>query len=655
MSEQFPVARSLESMRKEAKRWLHALRNGDADARARLLRTTPDAGTNLTLRAVQHALAREHGFAGWTALKEALEAAAQHDAPMLTHYEEAAAALLDAYRTGTLEAMERHYRLTWHRRAWPAMRTYVQLDLGKRPTSPGDNVEITLDDARYLVAVEHGFGSWAKLVEFTEATSRSVFVASAPLPPATKPVEVARSGASGNRRTLLWSRDWSEVLSIFESNPDAAALHAHGQMTDAALDALTSAVSGIATANIEALDLSGSQGLSDRGVQILARLPQLRRLDLGGTGVTDRALMVLRELPLLEALSLSGTRVTDDGMRHLAHCDALRRVELMWTRTGDGAIAALGGKVKLTHFASGSGVTDKGLRLLHELPRFATWSGGDDAARPASGDAPNELTLRGTFTDDGMQHLARLQGLAGLNVDDRALAISAASMIPLRSLPHLGWLSVDAKDDWMPHIAAMQNLRVLGIQDTTAGDDGFVALSTSPSIERIWGRRCHNLRTRGFIALAHMPKLNSLSVSCLNVGDDGVATLPMFPALRELMPMDIPDAGYRHIGRCEALESLVLMYCRDTTDAATEQITGLSRLRRYFNSYTMITDRTPELLSTMQSLEEITFDACHGLTDAGLAQLAQLPRLRTLRVAGRGVSAHVCDAFGTHVEVFVNG
>ena len=37
--------------------------------------------------------------------------------------------------------------------------------------------------------------------------------------------------------------------------------------------------------------------------------------------------------------------------------------------------------------------------------------------------------------------------------------------------------AVDAKDDWMPLIAAMPRLRFLGAQDTVAGDDGFVALS----------------------------------------------------------------------------------------------------------------------------------------------------------------------------------
>ena len=116
--------------------------------------------------------------------------------------------------------------------------------------------------------------------------------------------------------------------------------------------------------------------------------------------------------------------------------------------------------------------------------------------------------------------------------------------------------------------------------------------------------------------------------------------------------MDVPDAGYRHIGKCEQLESLILMYCRDTTDAATEHITGLPKLSYYFNSYTTITDRTAELLSEMDSIERITFDACHGLTNAGVAKLARLPRLRELRVSGKGVTSGVVEAFPPGVGVF---
>jgi hypothetical protein len=93
------------------------------------------------------------------------------------------------------------------------------------------------------------------------------------------------------------------------------------------------------------------------------------------------------------------------------------------------------------------------------------------------------------------------------------------------------------------------------------------------------------------------------------------------------------------------------MYCRDTTDAATAHITRLRHLSYYFNSYTTITDRTPELLSGMDSLERITFGTCHGLTDAGVGRLARLPRLRALRVSGRGITSAVLKAFPPRVTV----
>jgi hypothetical protein len=253
-----------------------------------------------------------------------------------------------------------------------------------------------------------------------------------------------------------------------------------------------------------------------------------------------------------------------------------------------------------------------------------------------------------------MQHLQGLDGLFGLNLDDSHLSLTAAAMAPLVTLPHLGWLAVDARDDWMPYIAEMPQLRFLGAQDTVAGDDGFVALSRSRSIEYIWGRRCHNLRHRGFVALADMPALRSLSVSCLNVDDAGVSALPRFPALRELMPMDVPDAGYRHIGRCTELDSLVLMYCRDTTDVATGHLVGLPKLRSYFNSYTAITDRTPQLLSGIDSLERVCFSACHQLTNAGVAALARLPRLQEIDVSGIRLTAELKVSFPSHVAVQVS-
>ncbi len=80
-------------------------------------------------------------------------------------FQSMASILLDAYRTGTSQAMERLWAHTWHRRSWEAMRRYVQLDLGRPPKTEGEDVPISLDDARWLIARDNGFTTWADLIE----------------------------------------------------------------------------------------------------------------------------------------------------------------------------------------------------------------------------------------------------------------------------------------------------------------------------------------------------------------------------------------------------------------------------------------------------------------------------------------------------------
>jgi hypothetical protein len=394
--------------------------------------------------------------------------------------------------------------------------------------------------------------------------------------------------------------------------------------------------------------------LTDDDLRALARLPTLTHLNLAGCrGITDHGLYVLRDLPLLESISLAWTACSDTGAAHLRQCRRLRSVDLMGTPSGDGAIHALSGIESLRDFRSGNGVTIEGLRHLREIPVYGRWHGGDVRMELCGFDAqPNYLLLRGAFGDAGLIEVAALEGLFALNLDDARLGLTGAGLAPLADLPHLGWLAFDARDDAMPSIAAMPHLKFLMCQDTPASDDGFVALSRSPTIEYLWARRCHGLRRRGFEALATMPALRALSASCLNVDDSGLAALPHFPALTELMPMDVPDAGYRHIGRCSRLESLVLMYCRETGDDATSYIADLPALRSYFASHTRITDRTPQLLATMASLERVTLDSCVEVTDAGVAALADLPRLQELSVSGMPhVSRDVASLFAPPVRV----
>jgi hypothetical protein len=636
MPKQITPKTTLENLKKEAKTWLKALRANDADASSRYQRAYPNAPEPPVLRHVQHALALEYGVTGWGALKNLLA-----NEPPIRRYERVADAVVTAYRTGEENAMHAVWDYFGHLRAWDGMKRYMRLDLGKRetPQSP-DGDDITTDEARFLVARAQGFETWSALADFV-----------ATIPPgktrAVKSVQAFTLDGAGSKQIIARSRDWDEIIDVMRERR-VPGLDVDSQMTDDLLERFSR------LDHITELELNASHALTDGGLRHLARMPQLRRLNLGGcSAITDRGLEVLRQLPSLESIALQWTPLTDAGAAHLAACENLKSVDLMGTRTGDGAIRALAGKSRLHDFRSGNGVTDAGLALLHEFPVLKRWQGGEKTMgllRPDAG--PNFLILRGPFTNEGIGQLVGLDGLFSLNLDSDQLRITGAALAPLVDLPHLEWLAFDAKDESMPYIAALPRLRFLMCQDTVAGDEGFVALGRSQSIEHIWGRRCYNLQRRGFLALSEMPALRSLSVSCKNVDDVGLSAFPGFPALRELMPMDVPDDGYRHIGKCEKMEALTLMYCRETTDAATEHLTGLTKLKKYFASYNLITDRTPELLSNISSLEEVTFDSCAGLSNAGIAHLARLPRLRQLSVGGMPkVTGEVATLFAPHIKV----
>ena len=95
---------TLDNLRNAAKRWLKSLRDGDADARARLVRAYPGAPEQVTLRDVQHALARERGHESWIALTRAAADASPRETPLTGLLEaagrgnaSAAAAILDEH------------------------------------------------------------------------------------------------------------------------------------------------------------------------------------------------------------------------------------------------------------------------------------------------------------------------------------------------------------------------------------------------------------------------------------------------------------------------------------------------------------------------------------------------------------------------------
>src|SRR5262249_5381190 len=150
---------------------------------------------------------------------------------------------------------------------------YVRLDLGRpeRPRDPED-AEITVDEARSLVARAQGFETWTALAAFIASnagTGKSL---------AIKPVGGYTLGDAGEQQPVIMTRDWDELFAQVEAR-SIPGLHANGQMTDALLERVSRLTA------LDALDLGSCRQVTDRGIRHLARLGALRHLNLAGTAI----------------------------------------------------------------------------------------------------------------------------------------------------------------------------------------------------------------------------------------------------------------------------------------------------------------------------------------------------------------------------------
>lgn len=622
-----PPRPSLEQLRKLAKERLRRLRERDSGAR---------------LADAQHILAREYGFESWPGLVRHVEGVVASG--RLERFERLAQDLLAGYG-GDASALERLG-------AWLG----DSYDNEQRRVRVRDRVDglaglkgaPTLDDTRLVVARQMGFGTWAELADSLAqpaqpAGSSSARFAAPPFYTIDEERNVIRP------RAPLTDRDWDTICAVMRERGIT------GVATPALTDAAAERLSRLDF--VRTIEADGARGLSDDGLLLLGALPRLEELDLSGlySPITDRGLVALRQMQSLRRLKMGWPqRVTDAGLAHLAACDRLETVDVMGTPSGNGVIAALAGKQELRSLKTGRLVTDAGIPLLHRIPAFRTWRGDV----PSYGlmnfqGGPSHVMIDGPFTDRGLRELVGLDGLFSLSFFWHSKAFTSDGLAALRGLPGLGFLGCDGErcdDGAMRQIAAIPGLRALLAQGTVASDDGFGALSASPSIEYIWGRDCPNLRSRGFAALAAMPALKGLAVSCRQVDDAALATLPSFPSLQELVPMDVSEDGFRHVGACAGLEKLWCMYCRDTGDQATEHLTDLA-LRYYYAGKTRITDRSLDLLATLHTLEEIELWETAGITDAGIAALAKLPALRAISVDAVNVTRRGMSVFPPSVRV----
>src|SRR6185369_9183639 len=266
---------SLEQLRKQAKELLRQLRNGDPSALERLRKCKPNVSEPI-LADAQFVLAREHGFESWPKLVHHIQSSSG-----LEQHRQIAADLVAVYNSADAEAATRLNDLFHSTLSTERIRDFIRDKLFNLPDTERRLNNFTLDDAQIVVAQLYGFNDWDELEQSSNTSASDLH--SAPFVLSSKP-PFYRIDWANNRiepRQPMSSKDWENVGSVIKEL-GLTSINSVGLIGDDDLEIISQ------LDQITSLNLDGSKGLTDKGLQHLARMPQLRELILGGQ-ITDRS------------------------------------------------------------------------------------------------------------------------------------------------------------------------------------------------------------------------------------------------------------------------------------------------------------------------------------------------------------------------------
>ena len=186
------------------------------------------------------------------------------------------------------------------------------------------------------------------------------------------------------------------------------------------------------------LNLYFAELVTDEGMSIIKGWKHLKRPNVRGTKITDTTLKFVASVPTLESLDIGYAEVTDVGLDRLTSMTSLRELTI-----------------------GGNKLTDAGVHLLRQLPQLTYLDVGGEQ-RTDSG------LWSITLTEAGVESIATLAELRELRMAGRA--VSAGSLEKLKGLTKLERLVLQnckrVADDSVPVLSAFANLQVLDVKGT---------------------------------------------------------------------------------------------------------------------------------------------------------------------------------------------
>lgn len=369
-------------------------------------------------------------------------------------------------------------------------------------------------------------------------------------------------------------------------------------------DNVSSAPPSLGSLEITGLRRTAGGHVPQGTLKAIAAQEKLEFLDLSGCDLLRQSdYQWLADLRALRSLSLRGTGIRDSGFAHLAGLRELEELDLHDTDITQKSLPTIAAMTRLLKLSLD---LSKGLRDSKELSHLAALKN------------LRTLTISLQGTDEEWRLLATCASLRELNLEiERATTQGLNHLSALKRLRRLR-ITYCPSSKAAPLAPALQlpRLETLELKWVPVGD--------------AWAER-----------LGGCPNLKQLHVhSPLRLTDTRAAKLAAFPGLRELSvtsAADLTDRGVEHLAKLQELRVLNLNSCPLLSDKATGHLAKLQHLRKLELACPQISDQGIRQLTALRDLEYL--DISHTkATDACLPDLAKLPRLKELWIIRTGIT-----------------
>jgi len=321
---------------------------------------------------------------------------------------------------------------------------------------------------------------------------------------------LARSGAcssAGNWRPFM-------KLRIFLLLITSSVLFA-GESADWVLS-LGGKIGHDSSGNVVAVKLRGSW-VNDVELIRLARLPDVKELDLSHTRITDEGMLLLKPAPQISDLNLYYAElITDQGMTAIKDWKHLKRLNVRGTRISDGTLEIVSHLTELEALdIANTPTTDNGLDNLITLTRL------------------KELSLgRRRLSDSVLELLRLLPTLTYLDLSGPRSADRPDLVFGTRSG------EPGAMDDNTARaISELKELQVLKLGYSNISADGLRILSSLTQIEKLGLEFCTLVDDAAVVELANWKGLKYADLQETKVTEKGLETLrTLKPGLKILAP-----------------------------------------------------------------------------------------------------------------------